>query len=409
MNNLVQLIASYFVNSLWQVAVIGGAGWLMSRFLKGLGPRLHHLLWVTILTLAALAPAFSLLRSILAQSPFSPSAQNDSIVRSVLDRQPISNNLVLPPASVLTLFLAFLVVTAWSVAKFAWSLHCTVRIRREARPILLGTQIEGLWSHCKTAFSVKDAQLLYSDRIAGPVTIGFAPSAILVSSGFMERCSGNDILAALAHECAHVRRHDFQKNLLYEVGSLTIAYHPMTWFVKAQIARTREMICDETAARGILIDRRSYAQSLLRLAAFVSFSAGSLTSNAIGIFDGEILEERIMTMRTAKQPFSPSLKYGLLTASVLVLFSVAAGIAAVAWPIQAQSQAVSTAGKSQTDLACTYYDAQGHGLDGTCETHKNDKVHYFCTANYDMKISQEQSGCEWKVQRAKALKQVPQP
>jgi beta-lactamase regulating signal transducer with metallopeptidase domain len=375
--------------------------------LKRLGPNVHHLLWVTALLLAVTTPALPLLRTIVPEGGFHRIAQKHSFMISVaakLDR-PVSESLVLPPTLVLTLFFLFLTTLAWFAIRLSWSLHYTIKIRREARPLSLGPVGEELWRHCKEVFSVKEAEVLRSERIAGPVTIGFTRPALIVSGGFIEKCGSLEVLAALAHECAHMKRRDFQKNLLYEIASLAIAYHPVTWFVKSQIERTREMICDDMATENV-IDRRSYAESLLRLAKVISLNAGALAFNAIGIFDANVLEERIMMIKTKKHHFSSSIKYGVTAGSILLLFSVAAGIGAMAWPIEAQSQAgssnsASAKGRNHVDLSCTYYE-KGIGRDGTCETHK-DKTYYFCSPNDDRKLSQEQVGCEWKIQRAKAL------
>jgi beta-lactamase regulating signal transducer with metallopeptidase domain len=405
MSNLVQLIASCFLNSLWEVAVVGGMAWIVGRPSKRLGPGIQHLLWVTTLGLAVVTPAMPLLRSILAFSVFSTAAQNHPFTTSVFDQQPMSNGFVLPPVSILALFLFFLGALIWSAARLGWSLRCTIRLRREAYPVSLGPEAEELWEHCTQAFSVKEARVLRSEAVAGPVTIGFAHPALLVSDRFIEECASHDVFAALAHECAHIKRRDFQKNLFYQIASLPIAFHPVTWFVKSQIARTREIICDDMATER-LIDRRSYAESLLRLAKMISLSGEPTTSNAIGIFDANALEERIMTMKAQKKQFGRGLKWGLGIGSIVVLLCVGTGIGSLARPIEAQSQGGSSTSKSHVpvDLSCTYYDSQDRGFDGTCETHKEDRTHYFCAANFDRKLSQEQMGCQSKIERARSQK-----
>jgi beta-lactamase regulating signal transducer with metallopeptidase domain len=400
MNSLVQLVASYFLNSLWEVAVVGGVGWVVSHLLKRLGPRIHHLWWVATLGAAVIIPALPLVGLILSNRAFPTVAQNHAFATSVFYQQPISNGFVLPPASILTLFVLFLSALMWSAARLGWSLHVTMRLRREACPVSLGPEAEELWSRCKKAFSVEEVQVLRSETIAGPVTVGFARPALLVSGGFIEECRSHDALAALAHECAHVKRRDFQKNVLYQIASVAIAFHPITWLVKSQIARTREMICDDMATER-LVDRRSYAESLLRLAKRISVNARMLTSNAIGIFDANVLEERIMRMEAEKRHLGSSLKYGLGIASFVLLFSVAAGIGSVARPVAAQSKDGASGSYGKVDLSCTYYDARGRGVDGTCETHKGDKARYYCSPDYDRKLSQEQTSCEWKIGRAK--------
>jgi hypothetical protein len=92
-----------------------------------------------------------------------------------------------------------------------------------------------------------------------------------------------------------------------------------------------------------------------------------------------------------------------------LLFSVATGSGAMAWSVQAQpqetpSKSIPVNSRVRADLSCTFYDPQGQGLDGTCEVHKADLGRYYCAANTDRKMSQEQTGCQWKVERAQSLK-----
>jgi len=61
------------------------------------------------------------------------------------------------------------------------------------------------------------------------------------------------------------------------------------------------------------------------------------TLHAIGIFDANILEKRVMMMNIKKQPLSSVLKYGLILPSTLFLLSIAAGGAAMAVVIEPQS------------------------------------------------------------------------
>lgn len=404
MNKLIQLIASCFVNSLWEVTAIGTAGWVASRLVGRLGPRLHHLVWVATLGLAAVTPAVPLLQSLFVSSRF-PTAPQPSVAISAFDPQAISHSFRLSPASIFTLFLLFFCAFVWSVARLGWSVHCTMKLRRGAGTVSLGTEAEELWSHCKRVFSVPHAQILRSETTAGPVTIGFGRPALLVSGQLLRECQSQDLLAVLAHECAHIKRRDFQKNLLYEVASLGIAYHPATWFVKSQIARTREMTCDEMATER-LMDRRPYAESLLRLAKRISLGSGAATPNAIGIFDANVLEERIMTLQSEKRHFAGRLKYSVAAGSILLLLSLAVGIGAIARPMGTRPIGGSSISNAATwaqwnwNLTCTYYD-HGRGADGTCETHKGDKTHYFCSPNFDRKLSQEQVGCKAKIEDAK--------
>jgi TonB family protein len=131
--------------------------------------------------------------------------------------------------------------------------------------------------------------------VAGPVTIGIWRQVVLFPSGFFEQVTTIEVEAAIAHECAHMQRQDFAKNLFYEVLLLPIAWHPAAWFTRAQVAESREIVCDAMAAE-TMAGRQVYARALLQLASAMADRAPQLNLHAIGVFDANRLEERVMRL-----------------------------------------------------------------------------------------------------------------
>jgi beta-lactamase regulating signal transducer with metallopeptidase domain len=273
-------------------------------------------------------------------------------------RPVFSNSLVLPPFLILAISLLYLGTLVYFLARLGWLLHCTTSLLRGACPVSLGAEGDELWSRCRQVLLVKDARILKSHRVAGPVTIGLIHPVLLVPEGFVKECTSHDFLAALAHECAHMKRLDFQKNLFYEIASLLISFHPITWVIKSQIAQTREMICDDMATEK-LIDSHTYTESLLRLVVMMSLTAPVPTSSAIGIFDANILEKRIMMMKTKRQHLGSAVKYGMMITGTLLLLMVAGGSGAMARSVETQSPAASVtpapAKGHSPNLDCTYW------------------------------------------------------
>jgi TonB family protein len=82
----------------------------------------------------------------------------------------------------------------------------------------------------------------------------------------------------------------------------------------------------------------------LRLAAMVATSPRSSTAHAIGIFDANILEKRIMTMNRAPHPCGWLMRFGLTTASMLMLAVTCSVAATRAFAVEP----VSTSAANQT-------------------------------------------------------------
>ncbi|MBB5065905.1 TonB family protein [Granulicella mallensis] len=339
MSSLRVFMASYVVNAIWEVALIAAAGWMVSRLLKRLGPQAEHVTRVSTLALAILMPGLPFFRWLMAFLHAPDKGIGNSSITLVAaqgDAAHVGGIYVLPAILILPLLLLYAGSLFYFAVRLVWSLQGTARLLQQASPISLSPEQEEIWRDCKRSFSVEAARILSSSRVSGPVTLGFREPVLLVPVGFAEGCTPQDFLAALAHECAHIRRRDFQKNIFYEVASLLLVFHPVLWMLKSHIAQTREMVCDGMATER-LIDSRSYTQSLLRLATRIAMASRVSTLHAIGIFDANILEKRVMMMNIKKQPLSSVLKYGLILPSTLFLLSIAAGGAAMAVVIEPQS------------------------------------------------------------------------
>ena len=72
------------------------------------------------------------------------------------------------------------------------------------------------------------------------------------------------IEALLAHELAHICRHDYLVNVLQSVVKAVLFYHPAIWWVSNQIRKERELCCDDlaVAASG---DALTYVRALTNL------------------------------------------------------------------------------------------------------------------------------------------------
>ncbi len=337
MSNFAVAVVSYAVNAAWQVPAIAAAGWVASHAMAKMEMRWKNGLWVLTLWLAALVPAAPLVAGVFVLRPAGVVRGGVSIVAGGVASGAVRARgiAMLPSAVVLGMCVAYLGVLLYFAVRLGWSLYGTYGLIRHARPLELDAEGEEVWSRCRRAFGLKDVRLLISPRVSGPVTMGVRRPVVLAPEGFVARCAPQELLAAMAHECAHIARRDFAKNVVYEAVSLLIAFHPVTWMVKARIAETREMVCDEIAVQSVM-EPRVYARSLLRLAAMIASPV--VFTNAIGIFDANILEKRIMTIKAKKQGMG--VRSALLIPAAAVLFSVVVGEAAAKGvTVQAETQA----------------------------------------------------------------------
>lgn len=403
-------LTSYVVNAVWQVPLIGATGWVLSQWLKKMGPERQHRIWVAVLILATFTPCTPLLLPLLMHptpsSIASVSSQPIFASRTRGDVSPANSPITIPPVAIYLVSSLYIACLLFFSFRLYLAFRRTSALARNARRVSLEPDSMAMWSTSKKRFSAEGALLLYSGEVPGPMTAGFVRPVLLLPAGFVEKHSEREFLAAVGHECAHIQRDDFRKNVLYEAVALFTSFHPLIWFIKSQIAQTREMICDRMAAERLL-DRHSYGESLLQLASKMVPVAPSTIPYTVGMFDTNALERRIMTLMTSVPRISQFRRYSFGVTATLVLLGCAGVTGLFTQTVSAQASKAPQVGskenkRSVPDLSCTYYNNRDVAFPGTCNRDKLIKTKYLCTSNADQSKSQFQTGCEWKVQRAEA-------
>ena len=100
--------------------------------------------------------------------------------------------------------------------------------------------------------------------LASPVTAGWWRPVVLVPASLVTTMPPHLLEALLAHELAHIQRHDYLVNLLQHVIESLLFYHPAVWWISRRIRVERERIADAIAA-GQLGEPRRLALALSEL------------------------------------------------------------------------------------------------------------------------------------------------
>jgi TonB family protein len=301
MSDIERRVLEYLLNSLWQVPLVFAAAWIAARIAQRSGPQTEHRVWVSALMLEAILPACNFRASgVLRQLwgfMFQGHGTSGGWVRVVQGGGTTSASGMLRMSQTVLAGIAALYgfCLVYFVARLAWGLWRTGVITRHAERVTLTGEAKLHWQRCASIFGCESAQIAVSPMIAGPMTVGGRQGVMLVPPGFLERSTETDLRAVVAHEFAHMRRRDFLKNLMYGILSLPVAYHPFLWMTRARLAEGREMVCDEMAAEAVE-GKDNYVRSLLRLASLLVKGTPDKTLHAIGIFDANIFERRVMNL-----------------------------------------------------------------------------------------------------------------
>lgn len=103
-----------------------------------------------------------------------------------------------------------------------------------------------------------------SDRIRTPLVIGWIRPVLLVPAGLFTGLDPLALEALLAHEVAHLRRHDVLFNWMQCAVEVLLFYHPAVWWLSKRVRLERECCCDD-AAVALSGDPLRYAETLDRL------------------------------------------------------------------------------------------------------------------------------------------------
>lgn len=103
-----------------------------------------------------------------------------------------------------------------------------------------------------------------SNRVSGPITLGFFKPIVLVPASFFSGLSAAQIDAILLHEIAHIRRHDYLINLFQTTIRVVLFFHPAVHYISRKIDHDREHACDDYAV-ALTKDPENLARGLAAL------------------------------------------------------------------------------------------------------------------------------------------------
>ncbi len=104
-----------------------------------------------------------------------------------------------------------------------------------------------------------------TSAVATPCLAGLWHPVVLLPERECEAVRPDELRAILAHELAHARNHDLAWNLIAQVASILLWFHPLAWRIRAAHAASCDAVCDAVAA-DLLGDVASYCRTLARLA-----------------------------------------------------------------------------------------------------------------------------------------------
>jgi TonB family protein len=278
------------------------ASFCLARLLKRRSSAERHLFWATVIALAACFPLLEaavphwqpdFVRRAAAAIPFFP---QPGVSREVLDADDIvvrADSIdagVGPIARALAIvWLAGIVVALCATLRAGRLLS---RYGRSARPL-----DDRVWSRALEDVSLalgvdRRIRLLRGDRESVPVTWGWLRPRIVVPAS-SRGWRPDRVRVVLAHEIAHISRHDWVVQLFARAACIVYWFNPLFWIACGRLSRESEQACDDTVLR-FGVDRRDYATHLFEIAR--DFSPDRTLMPALAMAHPSTIERRFVAL-----------------------------------------------------------------------------------------------------------------
>jgi GWxTD domain-containing protein len=229
----------------WQGALVGAAAWAALRALPERHPEARYATACALLAAMAICPLLTL--AFLWPGGSAPAAPLHVFIVPVSPAGPASVTPVQASWTVwaVALWAAGLVLMAIRAAGgwlWAWRRQYTDR-----RPLPQSCQ-ETVHRLALRMGLRRGIRWFAGARIDAPQVFGWLKPVVLVPLSALASMPPQQLEAVLAHELAHIRRHDFLVNACQVLVETVLFYHPAVWWLSARVREEREACCDRVAA-----------------------------------------------------------------------------------------------------------------------------------------------------------------
>ncbi len=290
--DVIQRLAGSLLHFVWQGAVLAALAAIGMRLLRHRSAEARYAFAIGSLICMLAAPIFTVTFY----------AQTGAIAQRLI----LALNLAMvgrsSAGSLQTSLWAERILLAWFVGVIAFATRLMVGWRLSWRLVKSAEEIvtpgvlkifESVRLHLGLRGPIR---LLSHARLDSPVVVGWFRPVVLLPISVISGFTGEQLSAILAHELAHIRRHDFVVNILQRCVESILFYHPAVWWLSKRIRAEREHCCDDVAIR-LCGSRRIYAEALMEM----ERARQPRPIVAVAAADGAVLQRfrRVLGMKTS--------------------------------------------------------------------------------------------------------------
>ncbi|NOU58601.1 M56 family metallopeptidase [Marinifilum caeruleilacunae] len=244
------------LHSVWQIVALGLIVWIVFRFVSKDNAKLRYgiasisLLFIFLTFVATLLHYYSnSSKPVLTDSNLSP----ELLLFLLNNTADTAKSFSLENLNIAKYLPAM--VNLWLIGVCILSLHMTfnyiqsIKLRKHlAYP--LSAQNQNIASQLVRKFNLKQKiTFKESGYVQTPSLIGYFKPVVLLPVSMLSGIPNNQLEIIIAHELAHIKRHDYLFQFIQGILELLFFYHPVVWWLSSVVNTEREHICDDIAVK----------------------------------------------------------------------------------------------------------------------------------------------------------------
>ena len=151
-----------------------------------------------------------------------------------------------------------------SVVAAAWQFRRVRQVLQQGR--CGGSEILARASVLCTRLKMKLPRVLVSETVDSPFATGVLRPVVVLPRTMLEDLEPDQLDIVLAHELVHIRRRDLLIGWLEVLLTAVWWFHPVIWWLRSSLRRTREECCDDALVACQLAQPVRYCETLIQVA-----------------------------------------------------------------------------------------------------------------------------------------------
>lgn len=204
-------------------------------------------------------------------------------------------------------------IAGWLLFSILYILQFRSALSLKSSSAIANEELQGILERVKRAYGwTKDIELRCSDKIVSPFMTGVLKPVIYMPISIQTHLSSEQIEVVLAHELAHIRRHDFLMKMIQNFIHSLLFFNPIIWWLTGLIDREREYCCDDEVFK--------FQNDPIKIAdTLVSVSRSHLVLSSMNLRFSSSPNE---TMKRVKRLFNPNQKFSFNMNYLISIYSI---------------------------------------------------------------------------------------